>query len=190
MVLKDTHLLSQRFFGGLIMAGMLVLMLVIASPFYPNGPYHVLSFWGTGVIAFVTVVMLLLAHNYLPGPGGALDITAYTIAILSIGPFFGVEISPKVFYPPSFQPPTWILVFAFLVSAGLVDDIKRLPSWAIGEIVGLAWGMTFYGLQAAFTKSLIHYDVGSLSIIAFSTMLGGLLAGLLFQFIEDKKVLS
>src|SRR5260221_1573919 len=97
--------LTKRFFGGVILAAILSFLYLLIAPVYPTGPYHLLGFWGAGVIAFFIIGLLLFAHQWFPGFGGAVVVSLYGIGMMVAGPLFGEQLAKGVTIPAHGHPP-------------------------------------------------------------------------------------
>ena len=80
---KDVH--ARRLFGSIIFAAILIATLGMAAPFQPIGPYHVIGFWGAGVLAAIFAGVLLTAQKWLSGIGSATLVVVFFLLVYAIG---------------------------------------------------------------------------------------------------------
>jgi len=81
---KDTRE-AQTFFGSLLFAVILTMGMFLLSPLLPEGPWHLLGFFGAGVISMFLFGTLLYAKNWIPSFSGVFLVAAFFLTIGSIG---------------------------------------------------------------------------------------------------------
>lgn len=173
---RDENINARRFFGPLAFAGILSLLLFLASPFQPTGPHALLGFWGTGIIAGLMVGMMLVAKKWIPDFGGAVLVATFLILLSAVG--LSEQIAPGLNVPPHDHAPAWLTVFAVLVPALWIDLSRRMPTIIIGVVAGILYGAILYGFSSQFFEPAFQYSSGSMLIAVFAAAVGGWGAGL------------
>lgn len=175
IIRKDENINAQRIFYPLVFAGILSLLLLLALPFQPTGPYELLGFWGAGIAAGLIVGTMFVAKKWIPDFGGAVLVTTFFILLSTIG--LHAQIAPGVNAPPHAHAPPWLTVFALLVPALWIDLAKRIPVIIIGIVAGILYGAILYGFSSPFFEPAFQYSSGSMLIAIVASAIGGLGAG-------------
>ncbi len=177
LIRKDPDVTAQRFFGSLAIAAILQLLLLVASPLEPTGPWGLIGFWGAGVLAAIIVVSLLFASDWMPGIAGAVVVTAFFLVVSSIG--FTGETAPEVSIQPHDHPPGWLTVFSFTAAALAVDLLKRKPRLITGAIAAILWGGLLYGFSSMFFEPEFQYSSNDAAIAILASAAGGIIGGII-----------
>ncbi len=185
IIRRDENINAQRLFGPLAFAGILSLLLFLASPFGPTGPYALLGFWGAGIIAGCIVGILFFAKKWIPDFGGAVLTTFFLTFLSAIG--YLQEIAPDVTIPPHDHAPQWLTIFAILIPALWIDLARKTPAVMIGAVAGILYGAILYGFSSQFFESTFQYSFESMLIAIAATAVGGLVGGLLVKKINERR---
>src|SRR5258708_18818606 len=105
-------------------------------PFHPTeGWGQIAGFAGSGVLALGYVLIVLSAQKTMRG---RIDGTLMTMVfLLFVLVAYGKERAPQIVMLPHDRVPNWLLVFAFLAPAILLDLTKdRFPMWVRGLLAG------------------------------------------------------
>ena len=173
---KDVH--ARRLFGSIIFAAILIATLGMAAPFQPIGPYHVIGFWGAGVLAAIFAGVLLTAQKWLSGIGSATLVVVFFLLVYAIG--LESRVAPAdIIIPPHAHPPVWLIIFSFLVPAAFIDFVKQPPYWLRGALIGALWAGILYGLSFMFIESEFHYGVRDIAMAVGTSVAGGAIGGIL-----------
>ena len=175
LIRQDKEISAQRFFGGLSLAGILNLLLLLSAPLQPTGPYEIIGFWGAGVVAAILVGVLLFSTSWIPGPAGATLVAMFFLVVTAIG--FSEELSPNVIIQPHDHPPAWLTIFALLVSASFIDLAKGMSPWMRGALAGGLWSGILYGFSSMFFKPEFQYTASDAGIAVFASLIAGVAAG-------------
>jgi len=175
LIRRDRDITAQRFFGGLSLAAILNLLLFVAAPVQPMGPYELIGFWGAGIVAFLLAGAFLVASRWMPGVAGATLVAAFFLVISAIG--FGEEIAPGVIIQPHDHPPAWLTIFSILIVATFIDVAKLKPMWLSGALAGVLWSGIFYSFSSMFFKLEFQYTAGDTGVAVFASLIGGVVAG-------------
>jgi energy-converting hydrogenase Eha subunit A len=173
---KDVH--ARRLFGSLVFAAILISTLGMAAPFQPIGPYHVLGFWGAGILAAIFSGILLTAQKWISGIGSAITVAAFFLLIYAVG--LEPKVAPlNIIIPPHDHPPAWLIVFSFLTAAALADFVKQPPHWLRGALMGLVWAGILYGFAYMFMEPEFQYTITEIAQALGTSLLGGTIGGLI-----------
>ena len=186
IIKRDENIVAQRLFGGFAFAGILGLLLFLAAPLQPTGPYELLGFWGAGVTAALFAGVFIVSAKWMPGLAGATLVAAFFVVLSAIG--FGEQIAPDIVIQPHDHPPNWLTVFAVLAPALFIDLVKRPPIWLRGAVAGILWGGVLYGFSSMFFESQFQYTTNEALIAIFASVLGGIIAGIFISLINKPKL--
>src|SRR5258708_531210 len=177
------------FFGNLCWGGIWVIVFFLLMPFHPTeGWGQIAGFAGSGVLALGYVLIVLSAQKTMRG---RIDGTLMTMVfLLFVLVAYGKERAPQIVMLPHDRVPNWLLVFAFLAPAILLDLTKdRFPMWVRGLLAGTVWSTILFGFSTNFFAPQFQYGLTEIfTPINFSAM-GGLVAGSIFGLFhfEDEK---
>lgn len=180
LINKEKNIEAKRLFSSLAIVGILSLLLFIAGPFYPVGPWHLIGFWGAGIVSAIYIGTLLSAQVWLSGVGAATLVGVFFILLSSLG--FTEQVAPGVNIIPHDHAPSWLTVFSLLVPAVVIDLTFRLPLWLRGMIAGLLSTMIFYSFASRFFESQFQFTSMEAMIAIVSGMTGGLIAGMVISY--------
>lgn len=177
---------ANRLFGSLAFGGILWLLLFLAAPLQPTGPWHLMGFWGAGVTAAFFAGVILFSQRLMPGIGAASLVTISFLLLTVIE--FGERLAPHVDIPPHAHPPLWLIVFSFLIPAIVADMARWKSPWLLGGLIGALRSGVFYSAARAFYEPQFQYTAASALIAIFSALLGGVIAGMFVQEIGPGEV--
>jgi len=181
---KEKDIIARRLFGALSFAGILSLLLFLASPFEPIGPWGVLGFLGTGIVAFSITFIFLMAKKKIPGLGAVILIAVFLILLTATGFSRGVAEDIKI--NPHEHAPTWLTIFALILPA-LFLDVQGKNNLAIkGLIVGLLWSSILFGFSWMFFEPQFVYTFNDGLFAIVSSGFGGLIAGVFVNRFQSK----
>jgi len=179
IIKKEKDVAAKRIFGSMILASILSLLLFLASPIQPTGPWAILGFWGVGIVALLIVGIMLIANRYVHGIASATLMAIFFIVISAIG--FSETIAEGVVIVSHDHAPAWLTIFSLLVPAVMIDITKKSPLWLKGALAGLLWSGLLYGFSSMFFEPQFQYSLVEGSIAIISSAVGGLLAGLIIK---------
>jgi hypothetical protein len=173
---EPVHLLLGSYAWGCILA----ISAVTVAPLYPFGPYHILGFTGAGVHAFLLVLILLFARRW----NGMLGATFASMVFISLY-FLHAATAPAWWVKiPSFTNPPPFTIFFSMIAPALIVDLKQ-TSWLVtGVLAGFAYGILLYGFTSVFLSSEFQYTNQEMAIAIVSSIIGGLVAGILVHISE------
>jgi len=182
---KDEDLVARQFFMSICFAGILSLLYLLASPLEPSGAWHLLGFWGAGVITSFLVFILLAAQQRMPDFSSTLLIIALFFVLASIGSASG-NIDPDAGIPDHTHPPKWLLIFSFIIPAIVIEFLRQKSVIIRGIVVGLLHGIVLYTFTSRFFEPAFQYSQNDAGIAIIACVAGGLVAGILATFISPR----
>lgn len=183
---RDADISARQFFGALSLAAILALLLFLESPLNPVGPHHLAGFWGASVGAGMFTFILLAAQRELPGFAPAMTVTLFFLVISSMG--LSERIAPGVMVPPHDHAPQWLVVFSLLLPAAIVDTFRSAPTWLRGGLTALLWSGVFFPFATLFFEPQFQYSFADTVIAVFSSLIAGLLVGLISGTFKNRTV--
>lgn len=177
VLMKDEDPMAKRLFGALTFASILNLAMILPGPLEPTGGWALLGFWGAGGVAVAYVLILLLAQKWIPGIAAATLTAMSFIVLYSIA--FGNEVAEDIVLTPHDHAPSFLIVFAFLIPAVLLDLMKQQPAWLRGAITGALWAAILYGFSSAFFAPQFQYALSDTYVAVAASGIGGVCAALL-----------
>ncbi len=186
---QDREAYERQFFELLSFASILSILFIFVVPFLPRGPYEVIGFWGAGVIAFVVILVFLMAQKVIPGIAEVTMVTFFFIAITAIGPAFSEQVGKGVLIPRHGHQPSWLIAFAYLVPAIFMDLAKKLSLWAKAIISGLLWSTILFGFSSLFLDVQFRYSIEEGGIAIIASAFGACIAVLVFRYLSKAKFL-
>ena len=179
---QDREAYERQFFELLSFASILSILFVFVIPFLPLGPYEVIGFWGAGFVAFVVILVFLLAQKMIPGIAEVTMVTLFFLAFTAIGPAFSERVANGVSIPSYGHQPAWIIVFAYLIPAIFMDVSKKLNSWKKAIVSGLLWSTILFGLSSFFVDQQSQYSIREGIIAIVASVFGAGMAVLVFRY--------
>jgi len=178
---KETQ---RSFFIDLAFAAVMVMGLFLVMPFHPTeGWGQVAGFWGTGVFAAVIISVMIYSQKILSGSYDVVRITMYSLILMSIS--YGKETAPGIILMPHDRQPFWLYVFAFMVSAIILDIFfKKLNPIARGAFAAGAWAAILFIFSPMFLDPQFYYPISESAKTIISSIAGGGLAGFLISKIH------
>jgi hypothetical protein len=185
LIRRDKDVTAQIFFGGLALAAILNLLLLISLPVQPTGPYELIGFGGAGIVAFLLSGSFVVASRWIPGVAGATLVAAFFLAISAIG--FDHEIAPDVVIQPHDHPPAWLTIFSILTAAAVIDFTKR-KSLLIGvALAAILWSGLLYGFSSMFFEPEFQYNAIDTGVAVLASLIGGVTAVFLISKLYRKE---
>ncbi len=181
-VLRRDDKEMQILFGSMVFATILNLVFFILSPLEPEGPWHLLGFYGVGFHAAAHVGILLLAKRWMPSKGAAILTTVFALSIIAIG--FNEQLAEGVKVLPHDHAPPFLIVFSMLITAVVLDVFSSKRTLLTGALAGLLMGGIFYGFAWMFFKPEFVYNVKEGIIAVVSSIVGAGFIGLIISNIK------
>lgn len=173
---RDPDRDARRLFGALALAAVWALLMFVAAPLEPTGPYHVAGFWGAAVPAAIAVGVLTYSRRWMAGVGGAVATVFPYLALTAIG--FAERMAPATAVPPHGHAQPWVIVFATLLTALVIElSGRRLAVPVQAAISGLLWATLTYGIGGLFMEPAFVPAASGVLIAIIASGLGGMVAG-------------
>lgn len=187
LIRQDEDMLARRLFGTMSFAGIVSLLFFIAAPFQPTGPWELVGFWGAGVMSAILIGAFFWHERLFPGIGSAFSVAVFYLIVSSIT--FGEIIKPGVKIIPHDHPPSYVIVFAFLAAALIIDLTRRLPNMLRGALAAGVWAAIFYGLATYYFRPEFQYSNIETGQAIIASLVGGAVVSLLVDriFLPNKK---
>lgn len=167
----------RNFFGAAAFATLITLLSFLVIPLDPEGPFHLFGWWGALGASAVLTASLAYGARFLRGSVSALTIAVFLMVYIAIDAEVGVK-SPDIIMRPYFDYPTWLVVFALLSFAALIDGVKAIPLPGRGALGGLLWGLILYGAGSFFVPEAFSYGTPAIVAAAISATIGGFFGGI------------
>lgn len=165
------------------LACVLSLLLFLAKPLEPTGPYHLLGFGGAAVSSGMIVLVFLLAREWMQRFGSTLTVAGLFMLIAAMN--FGEKIAPSVTVQPHDHPPGWLMIFACLVPAEIADLLHSRSLWIRGGLIGFLHAGILYGFSSQFFAPQFQYSSDQALIAIVTSVIAGCLIGLAFSIIRS-----
>lgn len=178
---------DQTFFGTLIFGALYTQALFLVMPFHPTeGWGQVWGFWGAGVLAAVSVFVLLMAQKWSKSAVSATMTSIF--ALLLIMTSYGKETAPQIVLMPHDRGPNWIYLFAYIGTGAFLDYTRLTHNlWARGALAGGIWALILFGSSTRFFAPEFQYGGAEILIAAISGVIGGFAAVGLYDYLEKGK---
>ena len=178
---RDEDIIAKHLLQSVALASALSLLLFLASPLEPIGPYHLIGFAGAAVGSGIIALFFLFAQQWMNRFGSAFSVAAFFMLISAMN--FGEQLAPTVNIQPHDHPPSWLMIFSCIVPAALIDLLRQKPLWLRGGIVGLLHGGLLYGFSSRFFEPQFQFTTQDMLIaVGVSTFAGLIIGGLLSFF--------
>lgn len=178
MLRADADTDARALFTGLTLASLLDLLLFLALPLDPLGPYHLWGFAGSALPALFLSFILLTAPAVASGVGRATMVTVFFLALTSLT--FAERRAPGVIVPPHGHVPPWLVVFSFGLPALVADLVdSRRSQVATGGVIGLLSAAILYGAAPSFIEAPFRFPLSSAAVAVIAAVLGGIAGGAL-----------
>lgn len=157
----------QVLFGSMIFASLLNLILFLFAPLQPEGPWHLLGFFGTFFMSAAIVGIMMIAQRWIPFRGAPILTAVFFISTAAIG--FNEKIAEGVTILPHDHPPAFLTIFAILLTATIISVLKT--PWK-GALAGFVWAGIIYGFSWIFFKPEFVYSLNAGAIAVISGVAG------------------
>jgi hypothetical protein len=177
---EDEDLIARHLLQSIALASALSLLLFLASPLEPIGPYHLVGFYGAAIGSGIIAAGFLLAQQWMNRFGSAFSVAAFFMLVSAMN--FGEKLSSAVNIQPHDHPPGWLMIFSCLLPATLIDALRGKPLWLRGGIVGLLHGGLLYGFSSRFFEAQFQYSAQDMWIAVSTSLIVGMVVGWLLSF--------
>lgn len=189
ILLKQEHdRVKARFLGALSLASIFTLLSILAQPFEPLGPWHLLGFWGAGIMSLVIVFMFMFTHRYMIGFGRVTLVAIMCILFASIN-FVEVALINTNHTISHAHAPGWLIIASLLIPALYLDTRRVLTVWS-GGVAGFISGGLIYGFATVFIDPAIQYGGVSVMSALIASTIGGMMGWYLSRYVARIKIFA
>ena len=179
---RDEDIVAKHLLQSTALASALSLLLFLASPLEPIGPYHLVGFAGAAVGSALIAGFFLFAQQWMNRFGSAISVAGIFMLLAAMN--FGEKIAPNVALQPHDHPPGWLMIFSCLLPAALIDVLNEKPLWLRGGIVGLFHGGLLYGFSSQFFEPQFQYAASEMWTAIVASIIGGMIAAFIPAFLS------
>ena len=173
---EDEDIIAKHLYQSAALAAALSLLLFLASPLEPIGPYHLVGFAGAAIASGIIAMTFLIAQQWMGRFGSAISVAGILMLLAAMN--FGEKLAPTVHIQPHDHSPSWLAIFSCLVPAALIDLLSDRPLWLRGGFVGLLHGGIVYGFSSQFFEPQFQYSSSEMWIAIVASILAGIVAGI------------
>ncbi len=179
---RDEDITAKHLLQSVALASALSLLLFLASPLEPIGPYHLIGFAGAAVGSGIIALFFLFAQQWMRRFGSAVSVAGIFMLLAAMN--FGEKVAPNTIIQPHDHSPGWLMIFSCLVPALLADLLYTKPLWVRGGLIGLLHSTILYGFSSRFFEPYFQYGSADMWIAIIASLVAGAIAGLLIQFLS------
>ncbi|MDO8482568.1 MAG: hypothetical protein Q7S86_01985 [bacterium] len=161
----------RQLFGALCFAAVFNLLLFLAAPLDPIGPYRLLGFWGVGFAAAIYTGILLSVKKWMPYVGTGILFVAFSCLLMSIGS--GEQTASSLVVAPHAHAPGWLQMFALIIPALVIEFLLQVPQWIRGALIGFLYSAILYVFAREFIEPAFQYSSSSIYIAIITSIVGG-----------------
>lgn len=187
-VQDDVDPIARHLLQSALLASILSLLFFLISPLEPTGPYHLLGFTGAGFAGGIVALTLLYAQENMRRFGSAVSVAVVFLVLMAIEA--GHNPTPTINVAPHEHPPGWLLIFATLLPAVLIDVLRSQPVWIRGSVVGLLHGGILFGFAWRFFAPEFQYGASEMWTAILSSVIAGSIAGLAVSTFSQRQSTS
>lgn len=172
----------------IIFGSILGFALIFLVPLHPLGAYHIFGFWGAGILTFIWLAITLYAQNKIKETGTVILITLIFSVLLCISPATIIKPAEGIIIGSIYNPPAWVFIFSYLVPAIFLEIVNKWNSILKSMVAGILTSFIFY-FTAVYFIDISFYGKPEIIQAVFSSLIGGLFAGMLFMTYIKKDIL-
>lgn len=168
---RDDDIIAKHLLQSVALASALSLLLFLASPLEPIGPYHLIGFAGAAVGSGIIALFFLLAQQWMGRFGSAISVAGIFMLLAAMN--FGEKMAPNLPIQPHDHPPGWLMIFSCLVPAAVIDLLRGQSIILRGFLVGTLHSVILYGFASQFFEPQFQYGTAETwSAIIASAVVG------------------
>lgn len=181
---QDEDVIARHLLQSAALASALSLLVFLASPFEPIGPYHLIGFAGAAVGSGIIAAVFLLGQEWMRRFGSAISVAGIFMLLAAMN--FGEKMAPNLPIQPHDHPPGWLMIFSCLVPAAVIDLLRGQSIILRGFLVGTLHSVILYGFASQFFEPQFQYGAFEMWVAILSGAVAGALAGIAVQFISSR----
>ncbi len=179
---KDEDIIARHLLQSVALASALSLLLFLASPLEPIGPYHLVGFAGAAVGSGIIALFFLLAQHWMGRFGSAVSVAGVFMLLAAMN--FGEKVAPGLSIQPHDHAPGWLMIFSCLVPAAVTDLLRGRSFILRGLLAGTLHGTILYGFTSRFFEPPFQYGTTDMWTAIIASLIAGAIAGLLMEFLS------
>lgn len=179
---RDEDVIARYLLQSTALASALSLLVFLASPLEPIGPYHLIGFAGAAVGSGIIALTFLLAQEWMGRFGSAVSVAGIFMLLAAMN--FGEKMAPNLPIQPHDHPPGWLMIFSCLVPAAVIDLLRGQSIVQRGFLVGTLHGVILYGFTSQFFEPQFQYDTAEMWTAIITSSIAGAAAGGLISFLK------
>lgn len=172
---KDEDAIARHLLQSTALASALSLLLFLASPFEPIGPYHLVGFSGAAIGSGIIALAFLFAQRSMGRFGSAVSVAGIFMLIAAMN--FSEKLAPNVNIQPHDHPPGWLMIFSCIVPAIFIDVLRRQSVVLRGLLVGGLHAGILYGFSSQFFEPQFQYGTVEMWTAIIASVIAGAAAG-------------
>ena len=176
---KDEDIIARHLLQSVALASALSLLLFLASPLEPIGPYHLVGFAGAAVGSGIIALFFLLAQQWMGRFGSAVSVAGIFMLLAAMN--FGEKMAPNLPIQPHDHTPGWLMIFSCLVPAAIIDLLRGRSLILRGTLAGTLHGAILYGFTSRFFEPQFQYGRADMWTAIIASLIAGAIVGLLIQ---------
>lgn len=173
---RDEDIIAKHLLQSVALASALSLLLFLASPLEPIGPYHLIGFAGAAVGSGIIALFFLLAQQWMGGFGSAVSIAGIFMLLAAMN--FGEKMAPGLAIQPHAHAPGWLMIFSCLVPALIIDLLREQSLVVRGFLVGILHSVILYGFTSQFFEPQFQYGNSEMWIAIITSAVAGAAVGI------------
>lgn len=179
---RDDNVIARHILQSAALASALSLLLFVASPLEPIGPYHLVGFAGAGVGSGVIALFFLSAQEWMRRFGSAVSVAGIFMLLAAMN--FGEKMAPDLPIQPHDHPPGWLMIFSCLVPAAVIDLLQEQSIVMRGFLVGVLHSAILYGFTSQFFEPQFQYGTSEMWTAIIASAIAGTAAGSLISLLK------
>jgi hypothetical protein len=183
---RDEDIIAKHLLQSVALASALSLLLFLASPLEPIGPYHLIGFAGAAVGSGIIALFFLLAQQWMGRFGSAISVAGIFMLLAAMN--FAEKMAPNLPIQPHDHPPGWLMIFSCLVPAIIIDLLRGQSLVVRGSLVGILHSVILYGFTSQFFEPQFQYGSSEMWIAIMSSAIAGAAVGIGISF--SKRIFS
>ncbi|HLD70987.1 MAG TPA: hypothetical protein VI873_00030 [Candidatus Peribacteraceae bacterium] len=181
---KDEDVIARHLLQSAALASALSLLVFLASPLEPIGPYHLIGYSGAAIGSGIIVAIFLFGQEWMRRFGSATSVAGIFMLLAAMN--FGEKMAPNLPIQPHDHPPGWLMIFSCLVPAALIDLLQKRPLWLRGGIVGGVHAGILYGFSSRFFEQQFQYGIPEMWTAIIASAIAGIAVGIALPFSKPK----
>lgn len=173
---RDEDIIAKHLLQSVALASALSLLLFLASPLEPIGPYNLIGFTGAAVGSGIIALFFLLAQQWMGRFGSAISVAGIFMLLAAMN--FAEKMAPNLPIQPHDHPPGWLMIFSCLAPAIIIDLLRGKSLVVRGFLVGILHSVILYGFTSQFFEPQFQYGSSEMWMAIVASALAGAVVGM------------